>query len=456
MFGFIRGVAPHGSRGPDAFLPGPLRMMDVAPSPLPRRLLHWLCALVAACGVWLTFGRIDIVASAAGKLAPRTSLKILQPPDAGRVAEIAVREGDAVIAGQVLLRLDADLHEAETRALRAELAQRTLQVRRIDAELADAALTRYPDDGDEAFSRHLAQFRANRAAYADARSQEIAAVARITQDLRAAMAVQGKLERTVPIYQTMAERYATLRAEGFVSELYALERERDRIEKEHDLAAQNHAVAGLRANLLQAEGRLAQVESGYRQQLHAERAQAAAQRARLEEELAKQLYRAAGVELRAPQSGTVKEIGAHTIGTVVAPGAVLLTLVPAGDELVADVLLRNPDIGFVRAGQVAQVKVAAYPFQKYGLLEGIVERVSPDASEPQTPPRVDDEETAIATNGYRVRVSIGRQSLGFDGIALPLASGMQVEAEIRLGERTLLEYLLAPVRKAWHEAARER
>ncbi|MFO1397037.1 MAG: HlyD family type I secretion periplasmic adaptor subunit [Burkholderiales bacterium] len=457
MLGFIRSAGPAPpARDAGEFMPAPLRMMASAPSPLPRRLLHWLCALVAACAAWLVVGRIDIVAVAGGKLVPRTSLKIVQPADTGRVAEIAVREGDAVVAGQVLLRLDADLHEAETRALRADLAQRVLQLRRIDAELADGAFDRLPDDGDDAFARNLAQFRANRAAITDARAQETAAVERIAQDLRAARAVQSKLERTVPIYQTMADRYATLRAEGFVSELYALERHRDRIEKEHDLAAQNHAVASLHANLVQAQGRLAQVDSSYRQQLHAERAQAAAQRARAEEELAKALYRAAGVELRAPQAGTIKDLVAHTVGTVVAPGAVLLTLVPAGDELQADVLVRNLDVGFVRVGQPARVKVATYPFQKYGLVDGTVIHVSPDASEPVSTPRASEEDAAPAPNGYRVRIALARQSLAFDGASLPLTAGMQVEAEIRLGERTLLEYLLAPVRKAWHEAARER
>jgi len=438
------------------FLPAPLRLVHSAPSPLPRRLLYWLCALVAACAAWLALGRIDIVAIAGGKLVPRTSLKIVQPADAGRIAEIAVREGDQVVAGQVLLRLDADLHDAETRALRAELAQRTLQLRRIDAELADVAFARQADDTDDAYARNLAQFRANRAAFGDARNQEAAAIARIAEDLRAARAVQDKLERTVPIYQTMADRYATLRAEGFVSELYALERQRDRIEKEHDLTAQTYAVESLRANLAQAEVRLAQVDSGYRQQLHAERAQAAGQRARLEEELAKALYRAAGVELRAPQAGTVKDLAAHTVGTVVAPGSVLLTLVPAGDELQADVVVRNLDVGFVRTGQSVQVKVATYPFQKYGLVQGVVVHVSPDAVESNAPPRPSDEDAPPALNGYRVRVALSRQSIPFDGTTLPLTAGMQVEAEIRLGERTVLEYVLAPVRKAWHEAARER
>ena len=460
MFGFIRDARkehPEG-RSKGDFLPGPLRLLEQPPSPIPRRLLYWLLALLVLSSLWLVFGRLDIVAVAEGKLVPRTSLKIVQPADAGTVVEIAVTEGEMVLSGQVLLRLDSGVHEAETRALQGELAQRALQLRRIDAELADRPLLKQPGDMTEGFARADAQYRANRTSYLDALAQETAAVARTNQDLRAALAVLNKLQRTVPIYQTMAERYATLQSEGYVSELFALERKRDRIEKEQDLAAQEHTVESLRANLAQAQRRLVQVGSTYRQQLHAERAQAAGQRGRTEEELAKQLHRANAVELRAPQSGVVKDLATHTIGTVVSPGTVLLTLVPVGEGLQADVLVRHVDAGFVRVGQRAKIKLASYPFQKYGLLEGTVVHLSSDASDSPPARRDGTEEASMpaAPSGYRARIDFPSQSIAFDGHALPLTSGMLAVAEIRLGDRTLLEYLLAPVQKAWHEAARER
>ena len=153
----------------------------------------------------------------------------------------------------------------------------------------------------------------------------------------------------------------------------------------------------------------------------------------------------------------VKDLVTHTVGTVVAPGAVLLTMVPAGEELQAEVLVRNLDVGFVRVGQPARVKVATYPFQKYGLVDGAGRPCEPGRRRRarraarrrrRTPRRC---RTAIAC-AWRWRA----RACPSTARALPLASGMQVEAEIRLGERNLLEYLLAPVRKAWHEAARER
>jgi len=458
MFGFIREsrTQPPQKRPSGDFLPGQLRLLEQPPSPLGRKLLYWLLSLLVLASIWLVFGRLDIVAVAEGRLVPRTSLKIVQPADAGTVLEIAVREGEVVLPGQVLLRLDPSPQEADARAMRSELVQRVLQLRRIDAELSDGPLLPQEGDSTEAFARALGQYMANRAAYGDALSQEGAAVTRTTQDLSAALAIEEKLQRTVPIYQTSAERYRTLQTEGFVSELFALERQRDRIEKEHDLAAQRHTVGSLRAALAQAQRRQAQVTTNYRQQLHAERAQAVGVRGRVEEDLAKALHRSHAVELRAPQAGVVKDIATHTVGTVVSPGTVLLTLVPIGEPLEVDILVHQADAGFVRVGQVARIKLAPYPFQKYGLLDGAVVHVSADASEAPQARREGGEDVATPVGGFRARIELAAQSLAFDGHALPLASGMQAVAEIRLGDRTLLEYLLAPVQKAWHEAARER
>jgi hemolysin D len=448
------------SRGVDrvttaaAFDPALLRLEETPPSPLPRRLLHALLALLAVLAVALFAGRLDVVVVAEGRLVPRTLLKIVQPADAGVVREILVEEGMAVVAGQPVLRLDARLADADLRAHRIDLAQRLLQLRRLDAELEGDSLERHPDDPADLFARAAAQLSANRAAYGDAVAHASAQVARIEQELSAAFEVQEKLNRTVPIAQTMAVRYDRLRQEGFVSELFALERERDRIEREQDLRAQRHTVRALQASLDQATRQHAQVASNHRRQLHAERAEANAQVARLREELDKQLVRREHIELMSPQAGVVKELAIRTVGTVVSAGTVLLTLVPAGDALEAEVIVRNEDAGFVRAGQRAQLKVAAYPFQKYGLIDAEVLRIGPDATEASTN-RPSGDETQLP-GGYRARVALSAQSLAFDGSRLTLSPGMLVSAEIHLGHRALLHYLLAPVQKAWHEAARER
>lgn len=460
MFGFVKPARAPAEPPREAydFLPAYLRVQNAPPSPRPRVVLYSLLALLTGLALWAVFGHLDIVATADGKLVPRSYLKIVQPAEGGIVREILVDEGALVLPGQPLLRLDPSIMEADTRALQHELASRTLQLRRIDAELTDGILRRHRGDPDDAYARTNAQFHANRRAYQEALAQERSTIIRVGKELRAAIEVQTKLRRTVPIYRTMSERFDTLKREGFVSEIYQLERERDHIEKDQDLKAQDFTVESLEASLEQARMRQAQVTSNYRQQLHSERAPADAQAKKVAEELAKQHYRNTLIELTAPQAGIVKDLVLHTPGSVVSPGTVLLTLVPHGDALQADVMVKNLDAGFVRAGQPARVKIVAYPFQRYGMIEGEVIRVSADASETGNgrAEDLDAEGKATIQSMYRARIALPLQRMRFATAELPLVSGMQVTAEIKLGERSVLEYLLAPVQKAWHEAGRER
>ena len=155
-----------------------------------------------------------------------------------------------------------------------------------------------------------------------------------------------------------------------------------------------------------------------------------------------------------PQAGIVKDLATHTPGTVVAPGTILLTLVPHDEPLIAEVWISNIDAGFVQAEQRARIKLAAYPFAKFGMLDGTVRQVGADAKE-----KPDATAPALRTMqeaAYRALIDLGSNSLESQGQQLRLVPGMQVNAEIHIGTRTVLEYLLSPVQKIAHEAGRER
>ena len=151
----------------------------------------------------------------------------------------------------------------------------------------------------------------------------------------------------------------------------------------------------------------------------------------------------------------MKDLSTHTVGTVVAPGTVLMSLVPLNEPLRAEVMLKNEDAGFVHLGQPVKLKFAAYPFQKYGMIDGVIDHIGPDVADPQAGGR-EGLDPAQAMARYPVWVKLSRQSLEVDGKALVLTPGMQLVADIHQGERSVLEYLLSPVQRAWMEAARER
>ncbi len=442
------------------FLPGLIAVERTPPHPAARAALWLLLALFLCLLAWTSFGTLDIVASAEGKLVPSTYLKIVQPADAGIVKDILVREGEAVAAGQVLVRMDAVLSEADRKAVLNDYHTKRLALRRIDAQLAGQSLAHDKGDPPELYAQTQAQFNANRLAYEGQLAQERSTLEKAQHDLAAAEQVKAKLEQVLPHYRNQEAAYEKLGKDGFAGNLMVTDKTRERIEKEQDLKTQLAAISAARATIDEAEQRLRQVGADYRRSLQAERTETAMQFEKLRQELAKQQHKAELLELRAPQAGIVKDLATHTPGTVVQPGTILMTLVPKDEHLKAEVFVANPDVGFVRETQTAKIKLAAYPFQKYGMLDGRVVHVSADAQDkPENASGPSETTKGDATRKgliYRTLVELDAQQLVADGRPLSLTPGMQVTAEINLGTRSVMEYLLSPVQKAFREAGRER
>jgi len=443
---------------PGDFHPALIRLQDAPPSPLGRMVLWVLLGFLALLLAWSFVGRLDIVAVADGKLVPASYLKIVQPAEAGVIKEILVREGEAVRQGQVLMRMDASLAESDLRATGAEYQARRLALKRIDAQLSGRVLAKDAGDPDDAFAKARAQFLANKAAHESLLAQERVTLEKARHDLAVATEVRNKLRQTLPHYREQEAAYAKLVQDGFAGKILYTDKQRERIEKEQDLSAQEATILSARASIEQSERRMAQIGADYRKQLETERADIAPLAERSSQDLRKQAHKHSLLELKAPQDGVVKDLATHTTGTVTAPGTILMTLVPREEALRAEVWVRNDDIGFVRPGQRVRIKLATYMFQKYGFVEGEVLRVSADAAEQGA-----EGQTAVASRGrpstplaFKTLVDLKSQSLGHDGRDLRLQPGMQVSAEVHLGTRTAMEYLLSPVQKAWHEAARER
>lgn len=452
----LKSLVQHAHCDHQAFHPPLIRLQHSAPHPQGRRVLWAILALVVFLIVWALVGRLDIVAVADGKLVPASYLKIVQPSEAGIVKEILVREGEAVRAGQVLMRMDALITTADLDAITTEYARKRLALARIGAELTGKPFQ--PDvQAPAALTRETgAQYQANRDALAAALAEERSRMVKAQQELAAARQQKERLEAVLPHYREQDKAYEKLVKEGFAGSLMGSDKRRERIEKEQELATQGHLIASAQASIDQSQKKLKQIEADYLRQLHAEGNEAQAQIDKLAKEQEKQQHRRELLELKAPQNGVIKDLATHTSGTVVQPGTVLASLVPREEKLKAEIWVSNEDIGFVRAGQPVKLKFAAYPFQKYGMGHGTVEHVSADA---QSEVEARDKGlTAVEQHPlrYKALVTLAGNALEIDGVKYPLSVGMQATAEILLGDRTVAQYLLSPVQKAWHEAGRER
>jgi HlyD family secretion protein len=445
---------------PADFAPPLLRIQEKPPAPLAGWMLRLLLALVAGVILWAAFGRLDIVAVADGKLVPSSYLKIVQPAEQGIVKEILVKEGEVVREGQVLVRMDPVLTDADVKAIQAEHDNKRIALRRIDAQLSGKPFQRSPGDATQLFAQVDAQYLANVRAYENALAQEQAVLDKARHDLVAAQATKTKLEQVLPHYVEQERAFEKLTKDGFAGRIMYTDKQRERIEKEQDLRTQESVIHSSQSLIEQSEKKLAQITADYRRQLQTERVEVAAQLEKASQELAKQSHRRGLLELRASQAGIVKDLATHTAGTVAAPGTILMTLVPEGDKLVAEVWVSNQDVGFVRPGQEAKLKLAAFQFQKYGMVEGKVLHVNADATEaPSANTRSDalaGRDRPMGPLAFRALLELAAQELSADGRRYALQPGMQVAGEIHLGTRTVLEYLLSPVQKAFHEAARER
>ncbi len=447
---------------PDAleFAPGLLSIQESPPARLPRTVMYTVGTLFVVLLLWAFFGKLNIIASAEGRLVPQTYVKIVQPSEAGIVQEILVREGESVKVGQVLMRMDATLDDADEKTIGNDLAMRSLQLRRIDAELASKPLIRKSNDPDALFRQIESQYRDHLLSHKDSLGQAREALKKAQREYDSAREILTKLKEVTPILKQQADAYVSMGKDGYAPQLTVRDKQREYLEKAQDLRAQESTVASLDAAVDQARKQIDQTTSKYRSDLQNERVEAEGQHGKLQQDWIKQDHKTGLLALRAPQAGIVKDIATHTVGTVVSPGTVLLSIVPENEPLVAEVMVKNDDVGFVYPQQKVKVKLAPYPFEKYGMLDGVVTRIDADSdadaqSQPKGQPQSKDKQQA-PPSVYKAIISINSQVLEAKGKKLKLVPGMQVVAEINQGRRTVMQYILSPVSKTLAESGHER
>jgi len=443
------------------FVPGLLSIQESPPARLPRVVMYLISTLCVILSLWATFGKLDIVASAEGRLVPQTYVKIVQPADGGIVQEILVHEGEHVMAGQVLMRMDTMDAKADESTLQTQLALRSLQLRRIDAELNNRPLEKKKGDPEDLYGRVDAQHRDRRRGYLDALGEAQQAYTKSQRDYDSGKEVLAKLRETTPILKQQADAYIDMAKEGYVPQLQMRDKQREYLEKARDLKAQESTLASLGAAVAAASKRIEQITSKYRSDLQNERIDAEGQYRKFQQDWIKQEHKTGLLELKAPQAGITKDLNIHTSGTVVSPGTVLLSLVPDNEPLIAEVMVKNDDVGFVYPQQKVKLKLVTYPFQQYGMIDGEIMTIGADASDggAQAVPRKDTNQKDNAssqTQIYKALVSLKAQQLTVDGKQYKLMPGMQVIAEVNEGQRTVMEYLLSPLQKTVRESGRER
>jgi len=439
------------------FLPAALEIVEKPVSPGGRIAAYLLASTFIITLLWLTFGEIDVVASAPGKLIPADNVKLVQSSEGGIVRTILVRDGQHVKKGQPLVALDPTVSTAE-----AAQAQKALRTAELDAARAKAILS--------ALDGHGLSFIAPRGTPAEIAETQRSLAAAELGDIQSGVAAYEadrrssasareearkqaiKLDETLPLLDEQLNANEQMLAKGYVSKLKVIEMRRQRMATARDRDIALDTANKAEAQMARAGSSSAQSRAQARARILEQLAKAESEAELRREELTKAARRSSLQELLSPVDGTVAQLAVHTIGGVVEPAKPIMVIVPEDGTLVAEVKLANKDVGFVRVGQAVAVKLEAFPFTRYGTIPGRVEWISADAVEEDKAPLGQAGQGLV----YRLRVSLGRGQMSRGDDAIQLSPGMSATADIRTGRRSILSYLLSPIDEARLEAGRER
>lgn len=398
---------------------------------------------------WAKWAVIEEVTKGNGRVIPSSQLQVVQTLERGIVKAILVREGDLVSKGQVLMRIDdtrvaSQLGELQQRrgALRAEIARLKAETALATKFLPSSNLQK--EAGNAVFAQGQA-FLARRAKLNEDLTVRRQQLVQKTQESLEFKARADKLAASLKLFERELVLTDDMRKNGSVPEIEFLRLKRQVINQRGELEIVKMAIPRAKAAIVEARSQIENIKAGYRTKAGERLASARGELAVINESLKAAKQRVAGAILRAPVRGIVNKLNITTIGAIAQPGQDIIQIVPRDDKLFIEARVRPQDVAFIRKDQAASVKLTAYDYLIYGALDGKVERISADT--------IAD---ARGENFYRVIVRITQSYIEHKGKRLPILPGMVASVDILTGKRTVLDYLLKPIRRVRHEALRER
>ena len=430
------------------FLVQSIRLEESPPPRVLRTLILLITLLLGAAIVWAAITPVNEVAKAQGEVVPAGSIQAVQHLEGGIVSEILVRDGDIVEAGDILMRLSPSSTRAELDQIAARRASLLLEAERLRAFAAN----RQPD------------FEAIGAGHDElVRDQQAIHTVQETSRDRQLAVLNTEVERTNAELALLSNRLAALRrqeallveeleilralaADGIepAVELLGSERELERLGAE--IGGTVDSIFVTENALAAAIDRVDELEVRLRSDALTAMGDVTAELAEVSQTLVRLNDRVDRLDIRTPVRGIVKGLEVRTINAVIAPGELIMEIVPLADELVVEARVSPRDVGHVEAGQRAEVRVSSYDFARFGSVAGEVRQISAATF-------LDE---ATGEPFYRVVVALEQDHVGTQPERNRIIPGMTVEADILTGAKTILEYLLRPVYRGLTGAFHER
>ena len=432
------------------FLPAAIEIMEKPASPAGRLMIWLICGFFVIALVWSIFGKIDIVAVAQGKVVPFGQSKVVQSFEAGVVRTIHVKNGDVVKEGDVLIELDATANTADVSRLERELLHAKLTINKnkyllgkLNAKDMELEFPAGMNDDDKELQTLLAEsqfdeFRATRTAFREQILEK-------QSEKKVVVGELDKLEKSIPLLEEQVKGLKDLSDEGVAPRFQYLEYYENLLSRRKDIEIQNDRLEQIEAGVRSISKQQEQHKEEFKKQIISELTEASKTKVAVSQELVKAEQTGDLHTIKSPVNGVVQQSVVNTLGGVVRSGDPLMVIVPVEQHLQVEASVLNKDVGFVRLNQQVEVKLEAFPFTKYGVIEGEVISIDRDA--------VQDEQQGLI---YPARISMQKSSLMVNGEEVPINAGMGLSAEIKIGQRRVIEFVLAPLFRYKAESFRER
>jgi HlyD family type I secretion membrane fusion protein len=410
------------------------------------QLVFGIVAIIVFAILWSAVTRVDVVASAPGRVVPAGDLVAVQHLEGGVVAEILVAEGERVKKGQALLRLAPLDTEGRLEQIQAKRAAHLLAIEGERAVMENRApsfdgvvtgFARQKAEQLSLFNARRQSIEAQRTVLSAQKAQRDAEVDRLTSQVIVLRRDQQIAEEELKLKTDLYARRLTTRDRFYASQRDAADRQKQRMNARDQLTRAN-------SELDEYERKLKEFETKTRADAQEAIAKNTAELAEIDAALRNEQGRAKRLNLTAPVAGIVTGLSVKAINAVVKPGETLMELVPTGEAMVVMAEVKPQDIGQVRVGQPADIRVTAYDYATFGTLAGKVDRISATTFA-----------DADGRQFFKVRVRVEREYLGDDPKASRVTPGMEVEVDVKTGARSILAYVLKPVTRTWDTALRE-
>ena len=422
------------------FLPAALAVQETPVHPLPRIAMYLLVSIIVLALIGSYIFKIDVIVSAPGQIISTGQKKSIQALESSVVKKIYVNEGELVKAGDVLLELYVPGFETDTEKINIEILHsenENHQNSKFLEYINNKNTNPLGLDKNNLLTSKVVEYEAkiNRIlAELESKKSELEATKRQAQ----------KFSEALPIIQQKLNDYKELEQKGYIPRHAVLDQQQLLTDTKAELDIQQSKINNANSQIKQTQLTL----ESYRSELKRttlEQIRDADTKLKLNsQELKKTTDRDTSLFIKAPVDGYVHQLVSNTLGGVVAATQTMMYIVPTDDLLEVEIKLENKDVGRLKQGMDAQVKIDTYPFTKYGTVNGKLRVISADA--------ILDEKKGLL---YSARVSLLSKSIMTNGRENKLSTGMTTVVELNVGKRRVIEYFLDPFKKNMSESLRE-